>query len=83
MEIKTNSDCLSAIDFAMVENVKLLTIQGLEDIHNRCSEIGMNDYIEDRIELEKALKHKSCIIVIILVMKIMKVCITNKLNCEN
>ena len=62
MEIKTISDCFSAIDFAIVENVKLLTIQVLENIHNRCSEIGMNNYIEDRIELEKTLKHINCII---------------------
>ena len=34
----------------------------LEDIHNRCLEIGMNDYIEERIELEKVLKHIICII---------------------
>ena len=39
MEMKTISDCLSAIDFAVVENVKLLAIQDLENIHNRCLEM--------------------------------------------
>ena len=62
MEMKTISDCLSAIDFAVVENVKLLAIQDLESIHNRCLEIGMNDYIENRIELEKVLKYINCTI---------------------
>ena len=62
MEMKTISDCLSAIDFAVVENVKLLAIQDSENIHNRCLEIGMNDYIENRIELEKVLKYIICII---------------------
>ena len=32
MEIETISDCLSAIDFAIVENVRLLGIERLEKI---------------------------------------------------
>ena len=39
--MKTVSDCLSAIGFAVVENVKLIALQDLENIHNRCLEIGM------------------------------------------
>ena len=49
MEIKTISDCLSEIDFAIVENVRLLGIEKLEDIHNHLLEFGKNNYIEDRI----------------------------------
>ena len=62
MEIKTISDCLSGIDFAMVENVRLLGIEKLEDIHNPLLEIGKNNYIEDRIALLKVLRHINCII---------------------
>ena len=35
METKTISDCLGSIDFAIVENIRLLSIKNLEDIHNR------------------------------------------------
>ena len=62
MEIKTVSDCLSGIDFAIVENVRLLGIEKLEDIHNHLLEFGKNNYIEDRIALLKNLKHINCII---------------------
>ena len=62
MEIKTISDCLSEIDFAIVENVRLLGIERLEDIHNHLLEFGKNNYIEDRIALLKVLKHINCII---------------------
>ena len=62
MEIKTISDCLSEIDFAIVENVRLLDIEKLEDIHNHLLEFGKNNYIEDRIALLKVLKHINCII---------------------
>ena len=62
MEIKTVSDCLSGIDFAIVENVGLLGIEKLEDIHNYLLEFGKNNYIEDRIALLKVLKHINCII---------------------
>ena len=62
MEIKTVSDCLSGIDFAIVENVRLLGIEKLEDIHNYLLEFGKNNYIEDRLALLKVLKHINCII---------------------
>ena len=62
MEIKTISDCLSEIDFAIVENVRLLGIEELEDIHNHFLEFGKNKYIEDRNALLKVLKHINCII---------------------
>ena len=62
MEIKTISDCLSGIDFAIVENVRLLRIERLEDIHNHILQFGKNNYIEDRIALLKVLKHINCII---------------------
>ena len=62
MEIKTISDCLSEIDFAIVENVRLLGIEKLEDIHNHLLEFGKNNYIEDIIALLKILKHINCII---------------------
>ena len=62
MEIKTILDCLSGIDFAIVENVRLLGIERLEDIHNHLIEFGKNNYIEDRIALLKVLKHINCII---------------------
>ena len=62
MEIKTISDCFSGIDFAIVENVRLLGIERLEDIHNHLLEFGKNNYIEDRIALLKVLKHINCII---------------------
>ena len=62
MEIKTISDCLSEIDFAIVENVKLLGIEKLEEIHNHLLEFGKDNYIEDRIALLKVLKHINCII---------------------
>ena len=62
MEIKTISDCLSEIHFAIVENVRLLGIEKLEDVHNHLLEFGKNNYIEDRIALLKVLKHINCIL---------------------
>ena len=62
MEIKTISDCLSEIDFAILENVRLLVVERLEDIHNHLLEFGKNNYKEDRIALLKVLKHINCII---------------------
>ena len=62
MEIKTISDCLSGIDFAIVENVRLLGIERLEDIHNHLLEFGKDNHIENRIALLKFLKHINCII---------------------
>ena len=55
MENKTISDCLSEIDFAIVENVRLLGIEKLEDIHNHLLAFGKKNYIEDRIALLKVL----------------------------
>ena len=48
MELKTISDCLSAIDFAIVENVRLLSIKNLEDIHNRPLDFRQSEYIEKK-----------------------------------
>ena len=62
MEIKTISDCLSGIDFAIVENVRLLGIEKLEEIHNHLLEFGKDNNIENRIALLKVLKHINCII---------------------
>ena len=62
MEIKTISDCLGEIDFAIVENVRLLGIEKLEEIHNHLLEFGKDNYIENRIALLKVLKHINCII---------------------
>ena len=49
MEIETISDCLSEVDFAIFENVRLLGIERLEDIHIHLLEFGKNNYIEDGI----------------------------------
>ena len=62
MEIKTISDCLGEIDFAIVENVRLLGIEKLEEIHNHLLEFGKDNYIENRFALLKVLKHINCII---------------------
>ena len=77
METKTISDCLSSIDFAMVENVRLISIENLEDIHNRLLENRMSEYIQNSVALLKILKQINCIVDIILLMKMMKVPITN------
>ena len=62
METKTISDCLSAIDFAIVENVRLLSIKYLEDIHNRLLECRESEYIENRNALINVLKQINCMI---------------------
>ena len=62
METKTISDCLSSIDFAIVENVSLLSIKKLEYIHNRFLEFRGTEYIEKRIALLNILKQINCII---------------------
>ena len=62
MELKTISDCLSAIDFAIVENVRLLGLKNLECIHNHLLEIRQSDYIENSIALSKVLKQINCIL---------------------
>ena len=46
METKTISGCLSAIDFAIVENVRLIRIKDLEKIHNSLLVNGTSDYIK-------------------------------------
>ena len=61
METKTISDCLSTIDFAIVENVRLLGIKNLEDIHNHLLEFRQTEYIENSVALLKVLKHINCI----------------------
>ena len=53
---------MNAIDFAIVENIRLISIKYLEDIHNRLSEHQKNEYIEKRVALLKVLKQITCII---------------------
>ena len=62
METRTISDCLSSIDFAIVENVSLVGIKKLEDIHNQLLEFRQSKYIEKRVALLKILKQINCII---------------------
>ena len=62
MEIKTIPERLSAIDLAIVENVRLISIKCLEDIQNRLLEFRQSEYKENRIALLKVLKHINCII---------------------
>ena len=61
METKTISDCLSSIDSAIVENVRLLSIKKLVDIRNRFLEYRNTEYIENSIALLNILKHINCI----------------------
>ena len=62
MEPKTISDCLSSIDFAIVENVNLLSIKSLGDIHNHSLKFRQTGYIENNITLFKVLKQINFII---------------------
>ena len=62
MELKTISDCLSATDFAIVENIRLFGIKHLEDIHNRFLEFRQTEYIENSVALLKILKQINCIV---------------------
>ena len=62
MEPKTLSDCLSSIDFAIVENVKLLSIKSLEGIHNHLLKFRRTGYMENNIALLNILKQIKCII---------------------
>ena len=62
MEPRTISDCLNSIDFALVENVKSLSIKRLEDIHNHLIEFRQTGYIENIIALFNVLKQINCII---------------------
>ena len=49
METKSISNCLNAIDFVIVENVRLISIKYLEDIHNRLLEFRQSEYIEKEL----------------------------------
>ena len=62
MELKTISGCFNMIDHAMTENVRCAGIESLEDIHNRLLEIGISDYIKNRVALLKVLSQINCII---------------------
>ena len=62
METRTLSDCLSSIDFAIVENVRLVGIKKLEVIHNHLLEFRQSKCIENRVALLKILKQINCII---------------------
>ena len=62
MEPKTVSDCLISIDFAIVENVKLLSIKKVEDIHNYLLNFRQTGYLEKNIGLFIVLKQINCII---------------------
>ena len=62
MEPKTISDCLSSINFTIVENVKLLSIKSVEDIHNHLLKFRRTGYIENNIALLNILKQINCII---------------------
>ena len=62
MEPKTICGCLTSIDFAIVENVKLLSIESLEDIHNHLLKFRQTGYIENIIALFNVLKQINCII---------------------
>ena len=62
MEPKSISDCLNAIDFAIVENVRLLSIENLEDIDNHLLQFRHTAYIENNIALIKVLEQINSII---------------------
>ena len=62
MEPKTLSYCLSSVDFAIVENVKLLSTKSLEDIHNHLLKLRRTVYIENNIALLNILTQINCII---------------------
>ena len=62
METKTISVCLNTIDFGIVENLILISLEYLEDIHNRLLECGEIGYMEVRVSLLKVLKHINYII---------------------
>ena len=62
MEPKSIYDCSNAIDFAIVENVRLLTIKNLEDIHNHSLQFRHTGYIENNNSLIKVLEQINSII---------------------
>ena len=49
MEVKSVSDCLNLIDFAIVKNI--IGSSDLEDIHKYLLEKGQSDFIEHRVAL--------------------------------
>ena len=49
MEVKSVSDCLNIIDFAIVENI--IVNSDLEDIHKYLLEKEESEFIEDRVVL--------------------------------
>ena len=53
MEVKSVSDCLNIIDFAIVENN--IGSSDLEGIHKYLLEKRESDFIEDRVALSKVL----------------------------
>ena len=55
--MKTISNCLSMIDFTIVENVRLLGTKILEDTHNRLLEFRQSEYIENNNALLKVRKN--------------------------
>ena len=56
MEVKSVSDCLNIIDFAMVENT--IGNSDLENIQIYLLEKRQSDFIEDRVALSKVLSQK-------------------------
>ena len=62
METRTISDCLSSIDFAIVENGRLVGIKNLENNHYHLLEFRQSKYEEKRVALLKILKQINCII---------------------
>ena len=51
--MKSVSDCLNIIDYAIVENI--IGSSDLENIHKYLLEKGESDFIEDRLALSKVL----------------------------
>ena len=51
--MKSASDCLTIIDFAIVENIN--GSSDLQDIHKYFIEKGQSDFIKDRFALSKVL----------------------------
>ena len=53
MEVKSDTDCLTIIDFAIVENI--IFNSHLEDIHEYLLEKEESEIIEDRVALPKVI----------------------------
>ena len=53
MEVKSVTDCLNIIHFAIVENI--IDSSHLEDIHKNFLEKEENEFIEDTVALSKVL----------------------------